>query len=128
MKSIRTPLAVVRGLGSAKTGTDHFIVQRVTSVALLILLTLFIIIVVALNGEPYETVTAWLGSPFVAAILIAGIFVTVVHMRVGNEVIIEDYVQGEMLKIATLIGNWLLCWAVGLTAAFAVLKIAFGGA
>jgi succinate dehydrogenase / fumarate reductase membrane anchor subunit len=128
MKSIRTPLAQVRGLGSAKKGTGHFIVQRVTSVALLILLTLFIVIVVALNGEPYETVTAWLGSPLVAAILLAGVLITVVHMRVGNEVVIEDYVQGEMAKIATLIANWLLCWGVGLIAIFAILKIAFGGA
>ena len=128
MKSIRTPLGEVRGLGSAKKGTGHFIVQRVTSVALLILLTLFIVIVVALNGEPYETVTAWLGSPLVAAILLAGVLITVVHMRVGNEVVIEDYVQGEMAKIATLIANWLLCWGVGLIAIFAILKIAFGGA
>ena len=128
MKSIRTPLGEVRGLGSAKKGTGHFIVQRVTSVALLILLTLFIVIVVALNGEPYETVTAWLGSPLVAAILLAGVLITVVHMRVGNEVVIDDYVQGEMAKIATLIANWLLCWGVGLIAIFAILKIAFGGA
>lgn len=128
MKSIRTPLAQVRGLGSAKKGTEHFIVQRVTSVALLILLTLFVIIVVALNGEPYETVTAWLGSPLVAAIMVAGILVTVVHMRVGTQVIIEDYVEGEMMKVAALIGNWLFSWGVGLIAIFAVLKIAFGGA
>jgi len=128
MKSIRTPLAVVRGRGSAKTGTDHFIVQRVTSVALLILLTLFVIILVALNGEPYETVMAWLGSPYVAAILIAGILVTVVHMRVGNEVIIEDYVPGEWARIVAFLANWLICWGVGLVAVFAVLKIAFGGA
>lgn len=128
MKSIRTPLAQVRGLGSAKKGTEHFIVQRVTSVALLILLTLFVIIVVALNGEPYETVTAWLGSPLVAAIMVAGILVTVVHMRVGTQVIIEDYVEGEMMKVAALIGNWMFSWGVGLIAIFAVLKIAFGGA
>lgn len=128
MKSIRTPLAQVRGLGSAKKGTEHFIVQRVTSVALLILLTLFVVIVVALNGEPYETVTAWLGSPLVAAIMVAGILVTVVHMRVGTQVIIEDYVEGEMMKVAALIGNWLFSWGVGLIAIFAVLKIAFGGA
>jgi succinate dehydrogenase membrane anchor subunit len=128
MKSIRTPLAEVRGLGSAKKGTGTFIVERVTSIALLILLTLFILIVVKLNGEPYERVVDVLTSPLVALIMLAGILVTVVHMRVGMQIIVEDYVQGELPKLAALVVNWLFCWGVGLVAAFAVLKIAFGGA
>jgi succinate dehydrogenase / fumarate reductase, membrane anchor subunit len=128
MKSIRTPLAEVRGLGSAKKGTGEFIVQRVTSVALVVLLTLFIIVIVALNGKPYEEVVETLASPLVALVLLAGILLTVVHMRVGMQVIIEDYVHAELPKITLLLGNWLFSWAVGLTAAFALLKIAFGGA
>ena len=124
---MRTPLGKVRGLGSAKGGTHEFIVQRVTSVALAILTVFFIILVVALNGEPYETVIATLSSPLVAVVLIASILVTIVHMRIGMQVIVEDYVQAEMLKFALLILNWLFSWAVGLTAIFAVLKIAFGG-
>jgi succinate dehydrogenase / fumarate reductase membrane anchor subunit len=117
----------VRGLGSAKKGTGEFIVQRVTSVALVILLTLFVVVIVALNGEPHEKVVAALASPLIALILVAAILVTIVHMRLGMQVIIEDYVHAELPKFALLIGNWLFSWAVGLVALFAVLKIAFGG-
>ncbi len=127
MKSIRTPLAVVRGLGSAKKGTGEFIAQRLTSVALVVLMTAFIVIIVRLNGEPYQTVVATLSSPLVAIILIAGILMTVVHMRIGMQVIVEDYVQSEMPKLSLLILNWLFSWGVGLVAIFAVLKLAFGG-
>lgn len=128
MKSIRTPLAEVRGLGSAKKGTGEFVAQRLTAVALVVLTVAFVVIIVSLNGEPYETVVARLSSPFVALILAFGILATIVHMRIGMQVIIEDYVQGEMAKLALLILNWLFCWGVGLAALFAVLKLAFGGA
>ena len=123
----RSPLGIVRGLGSAKLGTGDFIVQRVTSVALAVLLTIFLVLLVALNGEPYERVVATLSSPAVALLFIASILLTVVHMRIGMQVIIEDYVHSELPKFALLIANWLFAWGVGLVAVFAVLKIAFGG-
>src|SRR5688572_673064 len=96
---MRTPLGKVRGLGSAKSGTHEFIVQRVTSVALAILTVFFMILVVALNGERYETVVATLSSPLVAILLVASILVTVVHMRIGMQVIVEDYIHAEMPKL-----------------------------
>ncbi|MGH6923976.1 MAG: succinate dehydrogenase, hydrophobic membrane anchor protein [Propylenella sp.] len=125
---MRTPLGQVRGLGSAKKGTGEFIVQRLTSIALVFLMLAFIVIVVSLNGEPYETVVATLSSPLVAIILIAGILATVVHMRIGMQVIIEDYIYGELAKATLLTLNWLFSWGVGLVALFAVMKLALGGA
>ena len=125
---MRTPLAEVRGLGSARKGTGEFIVQRLTSIALVPLVIAFIVIVVSLNGEPYETVVATLSSPLVAIILIAGILATIVHMRIGMQVIIEDYIYGEFAKATLLTLNWLFSWGVGLVALFAVLKLAFGAA
>jgi succinate dehydrogenase / fumarate reductase membrane anchor subunit len=123
---MRTPLGQVGGLGSAKKGTGHFIASRVTSVALLILSFGFLAIVVALQGRSHAEAIDILANPLVAIILLAGILVTAVHMRLGMQVIIEDYVHTELPKFALLIANWIFSWAVGLTAAFAVLKIAFG--
>jgi succinate dehydrogenase / fumarate reductase membrane anchor subunit len=127
MKSIRTPRAIVRGLGSAKKGTGEFIALRLTSVALVVLTIAFIWIIVSVNGAPYPIVVARLSSPFAAILLVAGILTTVVHMRIGMQVIIEDYIHAAFAKLSLLALNWLFSWGVGLVALFAVLKLAFGG-
>ena len=123
---MRTPLGEVRGLGSAKKGTGDFIASRLTSVALTLLSILFVVLILSLSGRPHPEVVAILGSPPVAVLLLATAILTAVHMRLGMQVIIEDYVHSELPKFALLIANWLFSWAIGLTCAFAVLKIAFG--
>ena len=124
---MRTPLGQVRGLGAGRSGTGHFIAQRLTSIAGILLAIPFLVLIVALTGAPYEEARVVLASPPVAILLVATILNMVVHMRIGMQVIIEDYVHGELAKLALLAGSWIVAWAIGLTSLFAVLKLAFGG-
>ena len=124
--SIRTPLARVRGLGSAKSGTEHFWHQRLTALANVPLTIGFIIILVSLLGRGHATVVAVLGSPLVAIVMLLFIGSATYHMKLGMLVIIEDYVHDERWKFAAIIGNILFAIAVGLTAAYAILKLPFG--
>ncbi len=125
--SLMSPLGRVRGLGSAKSGTHHFWVQRVTAVALVPLTLWFVYSVIALAGADHTAAIAWLQSPMNAVLMLVLIVATFHHMQLGLQVVIEDYVHGEGIKIASLMlmkGASLLL-AVG--AGFAVLKVAFGG-
>ncbi|RWN25944.1 MAG: succinate dehydrogenase, hydrophobic membrane anchor protein [Mesorhizobium sp.] len=123
--SIRTPLARVRGLGSAKHGTETFMLERLTSAALLILVIYIVAVVIRLIGEPRDVVIRVVGSVYVAPALIAFILVNCVHMRLGMQSIIEDYCHATVLKSVLLIANSLFCWAVALASFFAVLVISF---
>jgi len=123
---LSTPLARVRGLGSAKAGTEHFWHERLTAVAGIPLTIAFVFIVFALLGRTHAAVVQILGSPLVAAIMLLFIANSAYHMKLGMQVIIEDYVHHEGLKLALLVANTFFCVTVGLAAAFAVLKLAFG--
>ena len=125
--SMRTPISRVRGLGSAKDGTGHFWLQRLTSIASLVLTIFAIALAISLVGEPHAVVAARLGSLFIAIPLLATIFAYAYHMQLGMQVIIEDYVQGELARVLALAGNIFFCFAVALFSAFAVLKLGFGG-
>lgn len=124
---IRTPLARVRGLGSAKEGTDHFWRQRVTGVANLILVVIAVWIVLRLVGTSYEEAREVLASPFVTVALGMLIISGVIHMRLGMQTVIEDYVHSEGLKVAALMLNTFFAIAIGATCILAVLKLSFGG-
>ena len=127
MATMRTPLKTVRKLGSAKEGTDHFWHQRVTSVASIILLPFAIWVVLSLIGADYETVRRMLGNPIVAILMLLFVVTNLVHMRLGMQVIIEDYVHGEGAKTLALLANTFFCGAIAVASIFAVLKLSFGG-
>jgi len=125
--SMRTPLARVRGLGSAKSGTGHFWLQRVTALANVILTLIFVGIVIALVGKPYPAAVALLSHPLVAILMLLFILSACIHMRLGMQVIIEDYVHAEFPKILAVIGNTFFAIVVGAASVYAVLKLSFGG-
>jgi succinate dehydrogenase / fumarate reductase membrane anchor subunit len=123
---MKTPLGNVRGLGSAHAGTEHFWLQRLTAVANILLVTAFLIIFVSIAGSGHAEIVAKLSNPFVAILILAAFLSVLTHMRIGMQVIIEDYVHTDIRKIALLMANTFYTIAVGLIAAYAILKINFG--
>jgi succinate dehydrogenase / fumarate reductase, membrane anchor subunit len=120
-----TPLARVRGLGAGRSGTDAFWRQRLTAVANVPLTIAFVLIVVALLGRNHAAVVQILGSPLVAVVMLLFIISICTHMRIGMQLIIEDYVHHDGAKFVLLLANTFFVVAVGLASAFAILMLSF---
>jgi succinate dehydrogenase / fumarate reductase, membrane anchor subunit len=125
-RAMRTPLQNVRSLGSAKEGAAHFWQQRMTAIANLFLTMFMVGLLVRLLGADYATVRATLANPIIALLLLALVLSGIFHMRLGMQVIIEDYVRSEGAKLMCLMLNTFFAIAIGLTCVFAILKLSFG--
>lgn len=124
--SIRTPLATARGLGSAKSGTAHFWAQRVSAVALVPLSLWFVASIVAHVGADYASVIAWLSSPFVAVLMIVYLAAIFYHSQLGLQVVAEDYIHTEWLKMATVVVLQFINVLLAVAAIVSVLMIVLG--
>jgi succinate dehydrogenase / fumarate reductase membrane anchor subunit len=121
-----TPLARVRGLGTARTGTGHFWRQRLTAVANVPLTIAFVLIVVSLLGRNHAAAAQILGSPLVAIVMLLFIVSITTHMRIGMQVIIEDYVHEEPARLILVMLNTFFTLAVALASAYGILRLSFG--
>jgi succinate dehydrogenase / fumarate reductase membrane anchor subunit len=124
--NMRTPLKKARNLGSAKEGADHFWKQRITGVANLFLAIFLVWLIASLAGADHGTVRQALANPLISLGLLALIVSGTIHMRLGMQVIIEDYVHGEGTKIVLLMLNTFFTAAIALASIYAILKLSFG--
>ena len=124
---LRTPLSRARGLGSAKEGVHHFWAQRITAVALIPLVAWFAISLIMMSGADYAVVRAWIGSPAVMVLLLLTIVIGLHHGQLGVQVVIEDYVHNDGMKLALIVLMRFIAVFFGLAAIVAILRIGFGG-
>ena len=125
--SMKTPMKRVRGLGSAKTGTDHFWTQRLSAAATMLLALALVVVLVSTVGKDAVAARAVLAQPLVAVLLLLFIVSGIAHMRIGMQVIIEDYVHEEGAKVIALGLNTFFSATIAVVCLFAVLKLSFGG-
>ena len=125
--NFQTPLARARGLGSARQGIQHWWRQRVTAVALFPVTLWFAVSVTMLPEASYTQVVAWMSAPWNTILLLSFIMLSLYHAMLGLQVVMEDYVHHEWLKILGMLGVRLVTAFLALATTFAVLRIVFTG-
>jgi succinate dehydrogenase / fumarate reductase membrane anchor subunit len=124
--SMRTPLGRVRSLGSSHSGTSDFWRQRLTAVAMTVLIVPVIVVVLMLIGSNQAGAKQIFSSLPIAIIMLLFIVASVWHMKIGMQVVIEDYVHNEKIKLASVMANNFFCIAVALASIYAILKMSSG--
>ena len=124
--SMRTPLARVKGLGAAGHGVEHWWIHRVTAVSNVPLIISFVIIVAALAGSSYEGAVAIVSHPLTAIRLLLAVISVTNHMRLGMQIVIEDYVHDKGYKIAAVIANNFYAVIIAVACIYAILKVSLG--
>jgi succinate dehydrogenase / fumarate reductase membrane anchor subunit len=125
-KSMRTPLSRVRYMGASHSGTRDFWHQRLTAVAMTLLIVPVLVVIFMLIGSNQAGAKLILGSPPIAIILLLFIMASAWHMKIGMQVVIEDYVHSEKLKLACIMANNFFSFAVALASIYAILKMSSG--
>ena len=125
-RSMRTPLARVKGLGAAGHGVEHWWIHRVTAVSNIPLVIAFVIIVAGLAGSDYERAISIVSHPLVAILLILAVISVTNHMRLGMQIIIEDYVHDKGWKIVAVIANNFYAVIIAVACLYAILKVSLG--
>ena len=122
-RNMRTPAANVRGLGAAREGTTHYIRQRVSAIALLVLLPIMLISGLLAAKDGYEGISAWIGHPVFGLLLLLTLGAAFYHMRLGMQVVIEDYIAKISTRQFLLVLNTFVTIGVFAATALSVLKI-----
>lgn len=125
---MRTAIGQVRGLGAAKEGVGHWKMQRLTAIANVLLAIWFVVHAVGMSGAGYAEWRAWFADPYHATVMILLVASMFYHAKLGVQVVIEDYVHHEGLKIASLTLLTLACIGFGVGSAVSILMLAAGGA
>jgi succinate dehydrogenase / fumarate reductase membrane anchor subunit len=125
---MRSPLGRAIGLGSAKEGVEHWLLQRITAVALVPLALWFVIALIGLVGADLDTVQEWVGRPLPAILLVLLLIATFYHASLGLQVVIEDYIHAELARLGLVIIVRLACFALAVAGIVAVLTLALGAA
>jgi len=125
MSHLRTPLSQVKGLGSAKEGTGHFWVQRLTAIGLVPLVLWLSFSIAALPGMDYVSIREWISSPFTSIMLILFLIAGFYHAKLGLQTVIEDYIGNHSTRTVMIIAISFLAAILAVTGVFSVLRIAF---
>tara|TARA_B100001093_G_C26797609_1_gene1001890 strand:- start:402 stop:785 length:384 start_codon:yes stop_codon:yes gene_type:complete len=127
MMGLQHPIGRVRGLGSAKSGSHHWWSQRITAIALVPLTLWFVYSALTLAGSDYDAGVKWLAQPTNGIFMVLLVIATFHHLQLGLQVVIEDYVHHEAVKLTALVIMKLSSIGLAVAATFSIIKVSFGG-